>query len=44
MHLWEKSVLFHDPQEDRPVSRCPVCAREVYGSEGGCLYCQIRLP
>ena len=29
-----------DPQQAEPVERCPRCGREVYGSEGGCLYCQ----
>lgn len=31
---------FHDSQQEKPAGACPVCGREVYGSEGECLYCQ----
>lgn len=33
-------IPFHDPQQEKPVGACWVCGREVYRSDGECLYCQ----
>ena len=33
-----QSVLYIDPQQQKPKALCPVCGRECYGP-GGCIRC-----
>jgi len=37
-----ESILYTDPQAERPVCFCPVCGGECYGPSGICVNCERR--